>query len=131
MIALDTNVLVRFLVEDDPRQTRRARELIRKQTDSGEPLFVPDVVLVETVWVLARSYRFTRLEIAEVLNKLLASRQLRFGSADRIARALSSYQTGPGGFSDYVIREQAQEAGCKAVATFDRVLIKERGFQEL
>jgi predicted nucleic-acid-binding protein len=130
MKALDTNVLVRFLVDDDPRQTRRVRKAIHKAIEEDHELFIPDIVLAETVWVLARNYRFSRIEIAEVLNKLLATRQLRFDSTDRVVRALSSFRTNPGGFSDYLIREQAREAGCDIVLTFDKDLLKEPEFEE-
>jgi predicted nucleic-acid-binding protein len=130
MKALDTNVLVRFLVEDDPRQTRRARKAIQKALETEHELFIPNIVLVETVWVLARSYHFSRIEIVETLTKLIAARQLRFASTDRIIRALSSFRTNAGGFSDYLIREEAREAGCDTVLTFDKDLIKEPDFEE-
>lgn len=128
MIALDTNVLVRFLVVDDEEQSRRAAALVQGAVERGEELFLSDIVMCETVWVLARAYGLSRGKIAEALGRLLRARSVVFDSSDRLARALEAYRNGPGDFADYVIREQARAAGAAAVATFDRALAGERGF---
>lgn len=128
MIALDTNVLIRFLVEDDPVQCRQAKALIRRAIASGEPCFVSEVVLCEIVWVLESSYRVERVEIGRVLDRLLRAQRLRFRSSERLARALAAYTSGRGDFADYWIREAAGEGGCESVATFDRALLREPGF---
>jgi predicted nucleic-acid-binding protein len=128
MIALDTNVLVRFLVEDDPAQTRRAKAVLQKALDAGEALFVPEVVLCEVAWVLQRRYEYGRAEIGQVLGELLRARQLSFSDGEKIGRAVTAYKSGRGGFSDNLIAEDAKSAGCGAVATFDRKLLREPGF---
>lgn len=128
MIALDTNVLVRFLVEDDPAQTERARVFLQRIIDAGSTAFVSDVVLCEIVWVLERSYKLRRPEIARLLGRLLRANHLAFLSPDPLAPALEAYDEGRGDFADYVIREHARAHGCDAVATFDRALLKEPGF---
>ena len=128
MIALDTNVLVRFLVEDDEAQTAKAAALIEHTIDSGDALFVADVVLCETVWVLAGSYHVSRVEITKTLRDLLRAKHLIFAASDQLARALDAFAEGRGDFADYVIREHARAADCEAVATFDRALLQERGF---
>lgn len=128
MIALDTNVLVRFLVEDDAKQTRRAAALLQQGIEDDETFFIPDVTLVETVWVLIRRYKLDRAEVVSVLRRLLAARHLRFSSTDRLNDALDAFDSGRGDFSDYVIRAQAFEAGCSSIATFDRALLREPGF---
>lgn len=129
MIALDTNVLVRFLIEDDKAQSKRAKKLVEKAVKNEEELFVPDLVLVETAWVLKRSYGIKKEDIANVLRMLLGARNLRFESSDRLARAIRAYEKGRGGFSDYLIREVALERDCETVLTFDQVLQKEKGFE--
>ena len=128
MIALDTNVLVRFLVEDEKEQSRKAKKVIEKAMKDEEDIFVPDLVLVETVWVLKRSYDLKKDDIVKVLRMLLTARRIRFESSDRLARTVSAYEKGRGGFSDYLIRELASEQGCATVVTFDRVLQKDSGF---
>jgi len=80
------------------------------------------------VWVLTSCYRIHRAKIAEVLRKLTTSRQMSFDATDRITRALDAFASGRGDFADYLLREHARRAGCKTVATFDRVLLKEPGY---
>jgi predicted nucleic-acid-binding protein len=128
VIALDTNVLVRFLVEDDRAQTRRARKLIQAAIREGEPCFVPEIVLCETVWVLDVSYRVSRADIAAVLRRLFAARQVKLEAPDLLARALAAFESGSGDFADYLIRERAKAAGCNEVATFDKKLLKDDMF---
>jgi len=86
--------------------------------------------MCETVCVLSSSYRFSRAEIVEALAGLLRARAVVFTSTDRLARALEAYATGRGDFADYLIREDAVAAGADTVATFDRSLLKERGFSK-
>lgn len=130
MIALDTNVLVRALVEDDPEQARRARALLERLIEADEPGFVSAVALCEVVWVLRDRYRVSRLESAELIGKLLRARHLRFSSVERLDRALVRFRSGRGDFADYVIQQDGREANADAVATFDKDLLKEPGFIE-
>jgi predicted nucleic-acid-binding protein len=128
VIALDTNVLVRFLVEDHPEQTARARALLQRAVDADASCYVSDIVLCELVWVLERSYKLRRDAIGGVLSRLLRARHLRFSSIELLYRSLEAYTSRTGGFADFLIREHAQTAGCEAVATFDGDLILEKGF---
>ncbi|MEP6654368.1 MAG: type II toxin-antitoxin system VapC family toxin [Myxococcales bacterium] len=129
MIALDTNVLVRFLVEDDQVQAARATALIKRAIEGDDRLFVADIVMCEAAWVLGTTYKTPRREIAAVFRRLVGARHLAFASTDALARALSAFETGKGDFADYLIREQAKAAGCAAVVTFDGALLKEPGFE--
>ena len=108
MIALDTNVLVRYLVEDDATQTASAAALIHRVIANDDTLFVSDVVVCETVWVLSVSYHVGRQEIASVLRNLLRARHLTFSATDQLIRALDAYEAGKGDFADYLIREHAR-----------------------
>jgi predicted nucleic-acid-binding protein len=129
VIALDTNVLIRFLVEDDQVQTARATALIKRAIEGDERLFVSDIAMCEVAWVLGTVYKAPRHEIAAVFRRLVGARHLAFSSTDAVTRALISFDTGKGDFADYLIREEAKAAGCTAVATFDGALLKEPGFQ--
>lgn len=129
MKALDTNVLVRFLVRDDPQQSARAKAFVERAIAAGEPLFLPDVVLAETVWVLESAYGFGRPDVVATLRQLLRSRDLRFSDADGVSRAIEAFERGRGGFADYLIREEALAPGCSALVTFDKKLQKEPGFE--
>jgi predicted nucleic-acid-binding protein len=122
VIALDTNVLVRYLVEDDPRQSAQAARLIDSGAAAGESFFVGQIVLCELVWVLSQAYGLSRREIVAVLQQLRRVSAVMIESADQVQRALESFDKGRGGFADYLIAERAVAHGCSAVATFDRAL---------
>jgi predicted nucleic-acid-binding protein len=130
VIALDTNVIVRFIVRDDEDQFHRANEFISSRIEEGETFLLPDVVLAELVWVLGGSYNLSRSEIAEVLTSLLMASHLAFPSEDRLSRAVRRYESGRADFADYLIAEQARDFGCEAVASFDKALLSEEGFLE-
>jgi predicted nucleic-acid-binding protein len=128
MTALDTNVLVRYLIEDDQKQSRQAARLIERAVASDERLFISDIVICETVWVLASAYGLRRAEIADVLGALFRAKSVVFASSDRLASSLDAYRRGKADFADYLIREHSQAHGAGRVATFDRALLKQPGF---
>lgn len=119
MIALDTNILVRFLVDDEPRQAGMARELLEGLIGEQSG-FVCREVIVELVWVLERTYRFSRERIAGVLDALIATEELQIEASDDVARAALRYGRGGAGFSDLMIAAAAQRAGAQALYTFDQ-----------
>ena len=119
MIGLDTNVLVRFLVQDDAEQARAAQDLIATFSEAV-PGFVCREVLVELVWVLERAYGLPREEIARTLDGLLEARELVIEAADRVAIAADRYRKGGPGFDDQMVALAGQGAGCHATVTFDR-----------
>ena len=119
MMALDTNVLVRYLVDDDARQAAAARALLAEFTVE-RPGFVCREVVVGLVWVLQRAYGFSRDRIARVLQELVATRELVFEAADDVTRAAFKYRQGGAGFSDLMIASAAKRAGAYPLYTFDR-----------
>ncbi len=119
MIGLDTNVLVRFLVQDDPDQAAAATALISGLTEA-EPGFVCREVLVELVWVLERAYSLPRGDIARALDGLLEARELIVEAAERVAIAADRFRRGGPGFADQMIALAGQAAGCANTVTFDR-----------
>lgn len=130
MIALDTNVLARFLVADDATQHQKVLALFRRGIADGETFFVGDVVLADLTWVLRASYRFERAQIANVLHALLEAEHLIFESSDRLRRALHRFQGGAAGFADCLIDERGRELGCTRLVTFDRALLGQPGVFE-
>lgn len=119
MTGLDTNVLVRFLVQDDAAQAKVARDLMATFTEA-EPGFICREVLVEIVWVLERAYGLQRADIARALDGLLEARELVIEAADRAAIAVDRYRKGGPGFADQMIVLAGLGANCRAVVTFDR-----------
>ncbi len=128
MIALDTNVLVRFLVRDDDRQAELARRVLQAAVREDDACFVSDVVICEVIWVLRRSYKLPKSDVVSLARRLLAARHLTFESRDLLSRALVRYETRRGDFADYVIGERGRLAGASAVVTFDKALVGEPGF---
>jgi predicted nucleic-acid-binding protein len=128
VIAADTNVLVRYLVEDDPRQTAEAARLIEEAAEGGEGIFISHIVLCELVWVLSFAYEVRRQEIISILQQLRRSAGIVIESADAFQRALASFESGKGDLADYLIAETAVAHGCSAIATFDRALHADQRF---
>lgn len=131
MIALDTNLLVRLLLEDDASQARAVERLFVRARRDRTPLFISDVVLCELVWVLVRRAKQSRADIADAMERLLDADMIVVSNTGIVRRALASYRNGPGDFADYVIREQALAAGATEVVTFDRSVKGEPGFKVL
>ncbi|MFN2240312.1 MAG: PIN domain-containing protein [Thermoanaerobaculia bacterium] len=129
MIALDTNVLVRYLVEDDPRQAAAAAGFISRTVARGEPLFIPQIVLCELVWVLSFAYEFGRDEIATALRQIRRGAQIVIEAPDQVREAIEAYARGKGDFADYLIAERAMAEGCTKVFTFDRALHSDSRFE--
>jgi len=131
MIGLDTNVLVRYLVEDDDPQKRAADRFVEEALNRGESLFVNQVVLCEVVWVLSRAYGFTRREVAEALEMIQCARQFEIEAKDMLVQGLREYRKGKADFADCVIGLKNQAAGCTATVTFDRKAASLGSFQVL
>jgi len=129
LIAIDTNVLLRLILHDDARQTARAFTLVERAAAAGDELFVADVVLCETLWVLRSTHHVARADLEATVRDLLKVRRFAFQSPDAAARALAAFAAGRGDFADYFIREHAVAAGCEYVATFDQALLREDGFR--
>ncbi len=119
MIAIDTNVLVRFLVRDNLEQAESARALLDTLTPE-EPGFICREVLLEVVWVLERSYRLSRAQIANVLQGLLTSDDFVIESSTSVSTILDTYRNGRDGFSDLMILAATGNAGANPLYTFDR-----------
>ena len=119
MIAIDTNVLVRFLVQDDPEQAGLAGAVIDTLSEAV-PGFISREVLIELVWVLERAYRLSKPDIAGAIDGLLASAELVIEGADEVGSALELYRNDGFGFADLMIAAAARRAGAKELVTFDR-----------
>lgn len=128
MIAFDTNVLVRLMVEDDEAQARHARELLIRATEGGSRVRVTDIVLCELEWVLDAAYHVPRKAILAAVQSLCADDRFSLQEPGRVADALSRYQTGRGDLSDYLLGLTAHAAGAATTYTFDRGLRSDEQF---
>ena len=120
MAALDTNVLARYIVEDDASQLEAATRLIRGAVRAGETLFVPVTVALELEWVLRASYGFAKPQVTLALSQLLASVELSFESEPAVEIALALYQRGAADFSDCLHAALAHNARERPLWTFDK-----------
>ena len=121
MIAVDTNVMVRYLVNDEPEQAAAVRTLLEGLTPEHAG-FICREVAIEMVWVLERAYKFTRAQIADVLVELIATDSVVVEAADDVASAAGRYRRGGVGFADLMILAAAERAGATPLFTFDRRL---------
>lgn len=122
MIGLDTHVLVRYLLQDDPDQAARATHEIEARQAEGSSIYLTAIVLCETVWVLESAYGFGKADVLAVLEMILRTRQFAFEHKDRLWAALADLRTGKGDFSDYLLGRIGQVAGCTETITLDRGL---------
>ena len=131
MIGLDTNVLVRYLTQDDPAQARRANAVVAAALEKGERCRLDGVVLCELVWVLRGAYGYDKPTVVDILERILMTAQFDIGDKDLARRALEDHRLGSGDFADYLIGHSNREAGCSSTATFDRRLKSSAVFRVL
>ena len=128
MIGLDTNVLVRYVAQDDPKQSPKATRLIESLTVDA-PGYVSVVSVVELVWVLTSCYASTKGEICEVLQTLLRTKEIVVANAGTVWKAVRLFKEEKADFADCLIERSANEAGCGYTITFDRDAAKHCGMR--
>ena len=119
MLGLDTNVLVRFLVADDQRQFEKARRLIRQEADSGNPVLISQLVLLECEWVLRSRYGLAKEDILGAFSGLLDATDVRVEDEARVEEALFAWKESGAEFADCLIGARYRQLGCHAAVTFD------------
>jgi predicted nucleic-acid-binding protein len=120
MIGIDTNILVRYLAQDDPVQSPRARQIIERLLSEQDPGFISLVTITETVWVLRSSYAMTDQAIAAALELILRVQTLFVQNEREVATAMIALRTGVASFDDALIGALGRWAGCSHTVTFDR-----------
>ena len=118
MIGLDTNVLVRYIMQDDAKQSPRASKLIESLNDDN-PGYISMVSVVELYWVLTSSYELTSQQVAQALEAILRTKAFVVERADQVLRALRVFESGKADFADCMIERSAAGAGCTETMTFD------------
>ena len=128
MLGIDTNVLVRFLVRDDDAQFDKARKLIKREAVAGRHVFVNQLVLMETEWVLRSRYAVPKTQIIEAISGLLNATDVQFEDEPAIEEALFIWKDATADFADCLIGAKNRRMGCRATATFDVRASKLPGF---
>ena len=127
MASLDTNVLVRYLVQEDEQQFLRARKLIRAAVRAGETLYIPITVMLELEWVLRSNFKLSKVQVTNTLSALLSSHELYFEFETAVEIALTLYMKGTADFADCMHVALAHMAGESPLWTFDRAAAKVDG----
>ena len=129
MTGLDTNVLVRFLVGDDPRQSPAAERFLKTRCSPENPCWIGVIVLCEVVWVLQRGYHYPRTQIAAVIRQLLETAEFEIEGALCVRQALSDFAAGRADFADALIGRRNAASGAELTGTFDKKAADLPGFQ--
>ncbi len=119
MTGLDTNVIVRFVTQDDARQAKIADKFLQSLS-AESPGFVSIISIVELVWVLETSYDYNKNEIEKTLEMLLRTEEVVVERADIVWQALRIFSAGRVDFADCMVERCGQAAGCQYTVTFDR-----------
>ncbi len=124
MIGIDTNILVRYIAQDDPAQSKLATHLIEAECSPSTPGYISLIVLVELAWVSESCYGASRTDIAQIVRRLLSIRQLVVQQAEVVWKALRQFEGSKADFADNLVEQLALAAGCSAVMTFDKAAAK-------
>ena len=129
MIGLDTNVIVRYLAQDDPRQSRKAKDVFERHLTVEEPGFISIVAMAETVWVLERSYGLSARELASAIERMLRIEVVSIENEQEVFTAMIALKGKRGSFADAMIAALGAKAGCRHTLTFDEKALRLSGFQ--
>ena len=129
MIGLDTNILVRYLVQDDPIQSAKAADIIERRLTAENPGFISTVAMVEMVWVLERAYRLGNDEIAAAIERTLQIEVIAVENEQEVFTAMIALKQHKGSFADAVILALGAKAGCPYTLTFDQKACRLAGFR--
>jgi predicted nucleic-acid-binding protein len=119
MIGLDTNILVRSLMQDDPAQASQATELIERRLSERNPGFISVVAMAETAWVLERAYRLAAPDVATAIERMLQAAEVVVEYEQEVFAAMIALKEGRGSFADALIGALGSKAGCSHTVTFD------------
>ena len=131
MRGLDTNVLVRYLVQDNPKQAAQASQFIETHCTEETPCFIGQIVLCELAWVLESNYHQSREQIASVIEQLLQVGQLEVMEPEVVWRTLDDYKHSNADFPDHLLARVNEAEGCESTVTFDKKAAKQPAFEIL
>ena len=128
MIGLDTNVIVRLLVQDDEAQVKRVEKAIAEQCSEESPAIINAIVLAETVWVLGSAYKYENSEVVSAIEALLQVKVFEVQYHNEAWEALHLFEDGKGGFADLYLAAINRHLGCSITLTFDKKAAGNAGF---
>jgi predicted nucleic-acid-binding protein len=129
MNGLDTNILIRYLTQDDPIQSPKATKIIERRFTREDPGFISLVTMAEVVWVLGSVYALEGREIADTVERMLQADTLWIQNEQQVFTAMISLRRGWGAFADALIGALGAWAGCDSTLTFDKKALRMAGFE--
>ena len=129
MIGIDTNILVRYLTQDDETQLMIASRIINQYEDKPESIFISNIVLCELIWVLERGYKYNKKEIVNALQAILSTIEFTFEYHEILWLCLSDYEKFTADFSDILLGKISKLHGCEYTVTFDSKAAALKGFK--
>ncbi len=124
MIGLDTNVVIRYLVQDDEAQAKKATQFIEQSLSTDSPGYINHIVLCEIGWVLERCYEVTKAQLKAIFEALLETKQFVVEDVEVVWKALRAFDANSADFSDALIGQRNMQSGCEQTATFDKKAAK-------
>ena len=131
MIGLDTNVVIRYLVQDDKKQSTAATRFIEKSLTTDAPGYINHICLCEIVWVLQRCYGVTKQQVREIIEGLLTTKQLMVENVEVTWKVLRAFDASNADFCDALIGQKNIHSGCEHTVTFDKRAASLLGFDLL
>jgi predicted nucleic-acid-binding protein len=129
MTGLDTNVLVRHIMQDDPLQSTKATRIIERHLTEKDPGFISLATMIESAWVLENIYGLSRQELAQAIETILQIETFVVQNEKEVHDAMFALRTGQGSFGDTLIGSLGSWAGCGSTLTFDRKASRLKGFK--
>ena len=131
MKGIDTNVLVRYIVQDDLAQSKLATHFMERECSTETPAFINGMVICELVWVLESAYGYSRQEIANTIEQILRTREFHLHEPEILWQSLWGYQHKGADFADHYIANINKHAGCEYTVTFDKKAARVEHFKQL
>jgi predicted nucleic-acid-binding protein len=131
MIGIDTNVIVRYIVQDDPEQAKAATKLIEQVCSADNPGFLNHIVLCEIVWVLKRSYKQSKADICQIIEQIMKTDRIVVEDIQLVWRALEIFKASKADFSDCLLAQRNLQVGCDYTATLDKAASDSGGYVHL
>ena len=131
MIGIDTNILVRFITQDDKQQSAKVNQFIDQKLSADNMGLISKIVLCELTWVLSNAYGYSRNDISTIIQQVLITQEFIVEDSDLALKALQYYQHGNAGFADYFLAQTHDSMGADYTVTFDKKAAKSELFQLL
>ena len=131
MIGIDTNVIVRYIVQDDPKQAKAATKLIEQSCSPDNPGFINHIVMCEIVWVLKRNYKLDKASICQVIEQIIRTDRIVIEDIQLVWKALETFKETKADFADCLLGQRNLQAGCGYTATLDDAAPVTTGYKHL